>query len=117
VGVGVGVGVGVWFILILERVRHAASKGSRAIGRQQRQRMVWLDLRYSELQASHKFKYIDGRANTTGIETWGLWCRHGVCARNRRAGVGRAQGTAGARMMWARKRKRDLAQATTGARV
>ena len=111
------VGVGVWFIFISERARHAASKGSRAAGRQQRQQRVWLDLRYSELQADQKCKYINGRANTTGIETWGLWCRHGVCARNGRAGVGRAQGTAGARVRRARKRERDLAQTTKGARV
>jgi hypothetical protein len=114
---GVGVGVGVWFILISERVRHLASKGSRAAGRLQRQQRVRLDIRYSELQAGQKFKYINGRANTTGIETLGLWCRHGVRARNGRAGVGRAQGTAGARMRLARKRERDLAQAKTGARV
>jgi hypothetical protein len=38
--VGVGVGVGIWFILISERVRHAASKGSRAAGRQKRQQRV-----------------------------------------------------------------------------
>jgi hypothetical protein len=65
--VGVGVGVGVWFILISERVRDAASKGSRETGRQQRQQRVWLDFRYSEFQAGYKFKYINGRANTTGI--------------------------------------------------
>ena len=55
------------------------------------QKRVWLDLRYSELQVGHKFKYINGRANTTGIENLGVWCRHGVRARNGRAGVGRAQ--------------------------
>jgi hypothetical protein len=46
-GVGAGLSVGVWFILISERVRHAACKGCGAAGRQQR---VWLDLRDCKLQ-------------------------------------------------------------------
>jgi hypothetical protein len=46
VGVGVGLGVGVWFILISERVRHAASQGFGAAGRQLR---LQLDLRDCKL--------------------------------------------------------------------
>jgi hypothetical protein len=59
--------------------------------------------------ADQTFKDINGRADGTGIETCGGGVGMG-CARG-------AQGTAGARVRRARKRERDLAQATTLARV
>jgi hypothetical protein len=82
VGVGVGLGVGVWFILVSERVRHAASRGCGAASRQLR---LQLDFRDCKLY----------------VVAW--------CARNWHA--------TGAHAGRARRRERDRAQATTGARV
>jgi hypothetical protein len=93
--------VGVWFILISERVRHAASKGCGAAGRQQR---VRLDLRDCELQ----------------VVAW--------CAWNERAGLNgnarkhqrmrarnwRATGTGARKSGWKLVRKHQRARALNG---